>query len=174
VALRSPHAKGAFRFRKLGVARLRAIGCRHSGHAAACRSSPSSSPEFSASESRNCVGENRSADQNSGRRHFFSVREKSVANAGCVCPRDVWNKNCTRQVVSTFGWRISRLGAECFIFFGKPSPWNRFSSSYHRPRYLYAGRSWGKQWLTRIEFTIDFSGPPDASSNLFDFGARGN
>jgi len=158
-----PMPKAHFGFENLG-ARLRAIGAAIPANACSLSLSPSSSPEFSASESRKLCRRNRSRGSNSERRHFSPCgkirRKRGVAFAAAM----FGTKLQPDQVVSTFGCVIRGWVAEVFHFFWKTVAVESFSSSSIGQISVCRGVGLGKQWLTRIDHDRFFRAPDAALS----------
>lgn len=75
---------------------------------------------------------------------FFSARiDNSSGNRLGKIPREVWNelRPTTGEYVRHENSALPGGGADCFHFFWKPSPWNRFAL-VHRPDICMPGVGW--------------------------------
>jgi len=75
---------------------------------------------------------------------FFTARiDNSGGNRQAPIPRDIWNelRPTSGEYVRRESPELPRGGGDCFHFFWKPSPWNRFVL-VHRPDICMPGVGW--------------------------------
>jgi exosortase len=74
---------------------------------------------------------------------FVAKIDKSGTNRLGKIPREVWNelRPTTGEYIRHDNAALPRGGADCFHFFWKPSPWNRFAL-VHRPDICMPGVGW--------------------------------
>ncbi|MEY2479952.1 MAG: hypothetical protein QOI04_879 [Verrucomicrobiota bacterium] len=89
---------------------------------------------------------------------FFSARGESSGNHFSKIPGDIWQElhPTSGEYFQHAGADLPRGVADCYHFFWKPSPWNRFAL-VHRPDICMPGVGW-KQAAPPEPIEVDFYG----------------